>query len=240
MKKISSLVIVLSAFIACQKKTSEDFNLTLKGEIKGIKTGTLYIQQLQDSSLVILDSIVFDGKSSFESRLNIESPEMLYLFLNRGGLSNSIDNNLPVFVEPGVMTLHTDRENFYANAKITGSTNHELWETHIKNISGIKNRNLALTNLEFKALRHKNQSQLDSIYEAKDLLTKRKYLITINFALNNKDKEIAPYLALSEVFDARIKYLDTINNALTPEVARSKYGKILTSFIEERKTKGIE
>jgi hypothetical protein len=240
MKKTSMLVIVFSAFIACQKTTLEDFNLTLKGEIKGIKTGTLYIQQLQDSTLVVLDSIVFKGQSTFESRLNIESPEMLYLFLNRGGLSNSIDNNLPVFVEPGEITLQTDRENFYANAKITGSTNHELWETHLKNISGIKNRNLALTNLEFKAIRHKNKAQLDSIYEAKDLLTKRKYLITINFALNNKDKEIAPYLALSEVFDARIKYLDTINNSLTPEVANSKYGKILKSFIEERKLKGIE
>lgn len=240
MKKISLLIVIFSTVIACQKTTPENFNLTLKGEIKGIKTGTLYIQQLQDSTLVVLDSIVFNGQSTFESKLNIESPEMLYLFLNRGGLSNAIDNNLPIFVEPGEMTVHTDRENFYAHAKITGSTNHELWETHIKNTSALTNKNLELTNLEFKAIRHKNQTQLDSIYEVKDRLTKRKYLQTINFALNNKDKEIAPYLALSEVFDARIKYLDTINNALTPEVANSKYGKILKSFIEERKTKGIE
>jgi len=57
----------------------------------------------------------------------------------------------------------------------------------------------------------------------------------VNFALNNKDYEVAPYLAVSEIFDANIKYLDTIQKSLSPEVRDSKYGKSLTDFIKERR-----
>ena len=53
--------------------------------------------------------------------------------------------------------------------------------------------------------------------------------------MNNKDLEIAPYLAVSEIFDANVKYLDTIYSSLTPQVRKSKYGKTLKEFIEERK-----
>ena len=82
-----------------------------------------------------------------------------------------------------------------------------------------------------------NVKQLDSIAEASDLLLKRRYLYTANFALNNAKKEIGPYLALSEIPDANVKYLDTIAKAMTPEVAKSKYGKMLRDYIVERKHK---
>ena len=60
-------------------------------------------------------------------------------------------------------------------------------------------------------------------------------LTKINFALNNKDSEVAPYLALTEIYNAQIKYLDTINTSLTPEVKTSKYGKKLQLFIDNIK-----
>ena len=49
--------------------------------------------------------------------------------------------------------------------------------------------------------------------------------------MNNKDHEIVPYIALAEVYDINIKYLDTIKNAMTPKVAESMYGKKLTQYI---------
>ena len=71
--------------------------------------------------------------------------------------------------------------------------------------------------------------------EAADNLLKRKYLYAINFAINNKDNEVAPYIALAEIYDANIKYLDTIYNSLTPDIAKSKYGIELEAFIKQRK-----
>ena len=41
---------------------------------------------------------------------------------------------------------------------------------------------------------------------------------------------------VSEVFDANIKYLDTVYNNLAPKVKKSFYGEELKSLIKERKT----
>ena len=235
MKKTVLLFVAFSLFIACKKEeTKSDSNLHITGNVKGIKQGKLYIQTLQDSTLVVMDSIIFDGKSTFESHLKIDSPEMLYLFLDRGQ-SNSLDNNLVVFAEPGNLSIETSLETFYANAQIKGSKNHELFQDFLKINSRFNNEQLLLLEKEIKAKQENNQASLDSIQVANEKLIKRMYLYSINFALNQKEYEVSPYIALSEVHDAQLKYLDTIHNSMSPKVAKSKYGKMLTQFIAERR-----
>lgn len=234
MKKSALLLVVFYLFIACGKEEKKDYNLHIVGNIKGIKQGKLYIQQLKDTALVMMDSIIFDGQSKFDSYLTIESPEMLYFFLDRGQ-TNSIDNNLIVFAEPGELSLETTVETFYADAIVKGSKNNELF-LNFKKISNRFNINqLELVEKEILAKQANNQIQLDSILAAKDNILKRKYLYAINYALSQKNFEVSPYIALSELYDAQTKYLDTIHNSMSPKVANSKYGKMLTDFIEKRK-----
>lgn len=235
MKKTVLLFVAFSLFIACKKAENPgDNNLHITGNVKGIKQGKLYIQMLKDSSLVVMDSIIFDGKSDFESHLKIDSPEMLYLFLDRGQ-SNSLDNNLVVFAEPGNLSIETSLETFYANAQVKGSKNHDLLQDFLKINSRFTNEQLLLLEREIKAQKDNDQARLDSIQAANEKLIKRKYLYTINFALTQKDYEVSPYIALSEVHDAQLKFLDTIQKSMSPKVADSKYGKMLTTFIEERR-----
>lgn len=221
------------AIISCNDKKSTEGNLHIKGNIKGLKQGTLYIQRIADTALVAIDSIEIKGDSNFESHINIDSPEMLYLFVDRGE-TNSIDNNLMFFAEPGNMTINTNLNRFFADAKITGSENQKLFETYNKMMSRFTERELEITEQKLRAFQFNREAPIDTDAKSNELLKKR-YLVSINFAMNNKDHEIAPYIALSEVYDANIKYLDTINNALTPKVAGSKYGKMLTKFIGDRK-----
>jgi hypothetical protein len=235
MKKTVLLFVAFSLFIACKKEENHsDTNLHITGNVKGIKQGKLYIQMLKDSSLVVMDSILFDGKSDFESHLKIDSPEMLYLFLDRGQ-TNSLDNNLVVFAEPGTLSIETSLETFYANAEIKGSKNHELFQDFLKINSRFTNEQLLLLEREIKAKQENNQASLDSIQVANEKLLKRKYLYSINFALTQKDFEVSPYIALSEVHDAQLKFLDTIQKSMSPKVADSKYGKMLTEYIKERR-----
>ena len=51
---------------------------------------------------------------------------MLYFFLDRGQ-TNSLDNNLVVFAEPGELSLETNLETFYADAVVKGSKNNDLY-----------------------------------------------------------------------------------------------------------------
>lgn len=234
MKKSIIAFVTLVLLFSCNMKDSKN-NLHLTGTIKGLKKGTLIIQRIVDTSLVAIETIKIDGTSTFETDLTIDSPEMLYLFLDRG-VTNSLDNNLMFFAEPGKMTIETNLETFIVSAKITGSKNQDLYQDYNKITSRFKDENLDLIALRFKALKSNNRIALDSLNTKQDNNTKRKYLFATNFAVNNANQEIAPFIALSEIYDINIKYLDTIQKSMSPKVAQSLYGKKLTEYVKKIKS----
>ena len=229
MKKISIAFIAITLLFACSEKKSEN-NLHLTGNIKGLKKGTLYVQRGANNKLVALDTIAIDGNSNFETNIDLKSPEMLYLFLDRG-VSNSLDNNLLFFAEPGDISIETNLENYIADAKVTGSKNQDLYYEYKKVDKRFQDESLTLIEKKFNAMKNKNESELTSIVAKQETNIKRKYLYATNFAINNKDYEVAPYIALSEIYDINLKYLDTIHKSMSPKVAQSLYGKKLTEYI---------
>jgi len=233
-KNIIALALVIISLVSCNKKENDNSNLHLTGNIEGLSQGKLYIQQIKDSSLIVIDSITIKGDSKFETNLKIDSPEMLYLFLDRGQ-TNSIDNNLVFFAEPGEMHIETTLKSFFADAKVTGSKNHDLYVEFTQMRSKFNDKKMDLVEKELKNMTKKNVKTQDSITEVNNNLIRKKYLYIANFATNHADKEIAPYLALSEISDINVRYLDTIQSKMNTEVANSKYGKMLTEYITERK-----
>ncbi|MBS7255520.1 DUF4369 domain-containing protein [Flavobacterium branchiicola] len=233
MKKSIIAFVAIALLASCSKKESTN-NLHITGNIKGLKNGTLYIQRIVDTSLVAIDSIKIDGNSSFESDIKLESPEMLYLFLDRG-VTNSLDNNILFFAEPGNINIDTNLDNFIYNAKITGSKNQDLYQEYQKINSRFNDENLSMLEARFKAIKRKDQKALDSINTKHDSNIKRKYLFATNFAINHKDQAIAPYIALAEIYDINVKFLDTIQKSMTPAVAQSLYGKKLTKYVADIK-----
>lgn len=233
MSKKIILLFSLLVLIACSEKKSNK-NLEITGYIKGLKKGTLYIQKIKDTTLVALDTIKINGDSHFKSEMNIEEPEMFYLFLDRG-VSNSLDNNIVFFAEKGKINIETSLDFFTSDAKITGSKNHQLYEEYRKVVSRYIDQDLELIKKRIYALKSKNQTQVDSIDELQKNIIKSKYLYTTNFAVNNAKYEVAPYVALAEIYDINLKYLDTIQSSLSPKVAKSLYGKKLKELIAQRK-----
>jgi hypothetical protein len=233
MNKIIIALLSLTIFTSCGEEKKSADTLEITGNIKGLKKGKLYIQRVQDTALVVLDSIILNGKSTFESTIKLDSPEMLYLFLDRG-VSNSIDNNLLFFAEPGKMNIDTDLEFFLAKAKITGSKNQELYEQYKDIISKFNDQQLGYLKDELLALKAKKDISVENT-KKQDALLKRRYLYAGNFALTNGDYEVAPYIALTDIYDINIKYLDTIAKSMSPKVAKSNYGKKLNEYLAERK-----
>lgn len=235
MRKIIFTLLIASGviFTSCDKKDS-NANVTFKGTVKGFKQGKLYLVQLQDSTLVAVDSLIVDGNSDFLFTTNLESPEVFYLTLDRG-YTNSPDNQIPIFLEPGVVELNTTLKKFYADAKITGSSTQQVYENYLKTRTAINERQNELVVDIFEAEKSNDESKRDSLVRVSERLIVRKYLNAVNFALNHKNSEVAPYIALSDLYDANTKFLDTIYNALDQNVASSKYGLQLADFIQERK-----
>ena len=79
--------------------------------------------------------------------------------------------------------------------------------------------------------------RVDSIQNLLDVLQYKSYLFTANFAMNNSDSEIAPYLGVKKIADAKIKILEAIEEKLTEKVKKSKYGKIFLELVENRREK---
>jgi succinate dehydrogenase flavin-adding protein (antitoxin of CptAB toxin-antitoxin module) len=227
--KYASLILVVLLLFSCEKK---EFDLTVTGTIKGLKKGTIFLQQLKDSTLVVLDSLVVNGEQPFELHSDLQEPEVLYLMLDKNGAENS---RIAFFADKGITEINTTLKRYGFNPKIKGSKQQEKLEEFNSIISKFNNQSLELIKERFEARQSKDTSKISTVNKKAESIIKRKYLYAINFALNNKDSEVSPYIALAEIYNANIKYLDTIYNSLEKDIANSKYGKELDLHIKKRK-----
>ena len=66
MKKIYRLIILLLLVLGCMSEGKNVIDtIEVKGSIEGLRKGTLYLQKIQDSILIDLDSIVLKGSPEF-------------------------------------------------------------------------------------------------------------------------------------------------------------------------------
>jgi hypothetical protein len=233
MKKIFGFLAIVALLISCNK--NEHGNMVVKITIDGLKKGTLYLQKVKDTALVSVDSIQLDGKTEIMLSDDVESPEIYFLALDK-----IAGERISFFGENGEITVNAKLEKFATSAKITGSVNQDLLAEHKAMAQKFNGKKLDLVVEKFNAYKI-NDTALASKLERDEVnLIKRKYYYTTNFAVVNASHEVAPYLALTELYDANIRLLDTINNSLSTEVKASKYGKELEKYITEIKTAEAE
>ncbi|MEL6305196.1 MAG: DUF4369 domain-containing protein [Bacteroidota bacterium] len=219
MRKYHFIWVLLLIIAACSP--SKQSNTTISGNIKGLKKGTLYLQHLQDSSLVNLDSIEIKGEAQFAFDCFLEGPEVLYLYLIKED-QNDINDRIAFFAEPGAIQVNTKWNTFDANAEITGSASHDLYTEFTDMMSKFNIREL-----EIAQAMQKDTLAFDSLQNMLRKNTVNRYRYALNFGLNHPNTEVTPYVLMKEVKDANPVYLDSIYTLLKPEIAQSKYGKAL-------------
>lgn len=229
MKNIIGFLAVLALLISCNK--NEQGNMVVKVTIDGLKKGTLYLQKVKDTALVSVDSIQLDGKTDIVLSDNVESPEIYFLALDK-----KAGERISFFGEKGEISVNAKLEKFATSAKITGSVNQDLLAEHNAMAQKFNGKKLDLVVEKFNAFKINDTALASKLEQDEKNLIKRKYYYTTNFAVVNATHEVAPYLALTELFDANIRLLDTINNSLSKEVKASKYGKELEKYIKDIKT----
>ncbi|MDC0629063.1 DUF4369 domain-containing protein [Flavobacteriaceae bacterium] len=228
MKNNIFLILIFLA-TACSQPSK---TMTVNGSIKGFQKGTLYLQRVDDGRFLTLDSLAMNSTTDFELGYDLEEAELLFL-----SFSEDINaERISFFTDKGVTTINTSLKRFKYDAQIEGGTQQKLLDTYYKNIGRFKDQRLEAMEGQLNAEKGGNQDQADSLLAVMDNITKRSYLYTVNFAINNKDSEVAPFVAVSEIYDANVKFLDTINNVLPPKIANSKYGIILEAYIETLKS----
>ena len=120
-------------FVTVSSCISESKNkMFVKGNIKGLKKGTLYLQKQIDSLVLSVDSLSVNGKSEFLLSDIISSPEMYYLTLKNS------DKQIAFFGEKDTITIDSNLDKFDLRAKITGSENQDK----LKNFYDIKRKKM--------------------------------------------------------------------------------------------------
>jgi hypothetical protein len=224
-----------AVIVSCSNEVSS--TMTVNGTVKGLKKGVLYLQHIEDSTLVAVDSLQINGDGVFSFTTPLASPEIFYLYLNKKD-NNEVNDRITFFGEPGSITINTVWNAFDTKAVIEGSETHKKLEEYKKVMSRFNTQNIEILRAAYDPELQKDSTVMDSIQKLSDKNILRGYLYAINFALNNSDSYISPYIALTEVADANVKYLDSIYGALSPDVAASKYGKELSQYLKERRESG--
>lgn len=205
--------------------------MIVEGQIKGLKKGTLYLQRMQDTVLVSVDSIKLLGKETFRLTDQVDSPVMYYLTFD----GNTTDKRILFFGEEGVITINDHVDKFGISPKIAGSKNQEVLDKFNEINKKFQSERLEFIKKDFDAKKINNDSLIQKVAEDYKRLIRRRVLYTTNFAVNHKDFEAAPYIAITEMYDASLQMLDTVNNSLSKKIQKSTYGKSLQDYINQIK-----
>ena len=228
MKKIITICIASFTIFACSKKEG---NMIVEGQIKGLKKGTLYLQKMNDTVLVSVDSVKLLVTDTFRLSDQVDSPVMYYLTFD----GNTTDKRILFFGEEGIITINDHVEKFGINPKISGSKNQEVMDKFNDINKQFQSERLEFIKKDFEAKKSGNEALIQKVEDDYKRLVKRRVLYTTNFAIKNSDFEAAPYIAITEMYDATIQMLDTVNKSLTPKVKKSMYGKSLQNYLTQIK-----
>ena len=229
MKKIITLLLVSFLMTGCSSK--KEGNMLVQGQIKGLKKGTLYLQKMKDSLLISVDSISLLGNDQFRLTDDVASSVLYYLTFD----GNTTDKRILFFGEKGTITINDKVEQFGYHPEIIGSKNQEILDRYNTVMRKFQNKRLEYIKQDFDAKKANDTKLIAQLENDYNKLIRRKVLFTTNFAISNADSEVAPYLALTEMYDASLKMLDTVNNSLSENIKKSDYGKRFQDYLNKIK-----
>jgi hypothetical protein len=207
--------------------------MTIIGDIEGLRKGDIFLQKVNNGSIINIDSVKIKGDSKFILKSKIDSPEIFYLYLKKED-GDSLNDRILFFGEKGEIKINTILKTFESSAYIEGSKNNDLLKEYFSFKKKFNDQNLSLLKKFYESKKEENQNKADSIEEKIDNLIRRRYLYTLNFASTNYDKEVSPYIALTEINDANLKLLDTLALKMSSRVLSGKYGKQFKMFLKDR------
>jgi hypothetical protein len=229
MRKITTLLALSILLFACSSK--KEGNMVVKGQIKGLKKGTLYLQKMQDTLLVSIDSVSLLGNNTFLLTDNVDAPVLYYLTFD----GNTTDKRILFFGEEGTITINDNVDKFGFAPVITGSKNQSILDKYNVVSKRFQNERLDFIKKDFEAKKAKNKDLINQLQEDYKRLTRKRVLYTSNFIISYADSEAAPYIALTQLYDASLKILDTVNASLTPKIKNSIYGKRYQEYLDNIK-----
>lgn len=223
MRKYILIIVAGIVMTACQQNKG----LNLQVEVDGLKKGMLYIESIQDTVLVQLDSVEVRGNNQIEFDVALDQPQMLYLHLDKND-ENAFNDRLLFFAEQGQMSIRSTREAFENDAQVKGSKTDSIYRIYQEVLTSFSKRDIELLQLSIDPV---YATKLDSISNLAASNGRRKFLYVLNFALNQNNSILAPYSIVYDGDGLAPKWKDSVYQSLTNDIKKSPMGKSLKALL---------
>jgi hypothetical protein len=220
------IFLLLVFLIGCQSNKNK---LDLNFQVKGLKKGKITLKKLNDSSYFKIDSFVVKGDGIINFTYDLKEPEMLFLDLDFA--DGSENKSLSFFAENNRMDVITSLDNYGYNILVKGSRNDSLLRDYISINKKFNDEKLNLFERSFENSKTNNNDSLKIIENSIIKINTRQFLHNANYAVRNANYEVAPYIAITDLFESR-KILDTIYKSLKVDIKNSKYALQLKRLID--------
>ncbi len=221
--------LVLFFFVFSCSKIDDENQFSLSLEIEDLKKGVIYLEKISDSSVVVIDSVLFNGNNSIEFQGKIDEPEIMIISLT---YENKPDpKSFTFFVEKSKISLKTRLKDFGFKVYSKGSKNDSIYRQYLEINKKFNDEKLDLISNSLVFQKTNNKDSI-SFYDSKLVnVNKRQFLHNANFAMRHSNYAIAPYIAITDLRKS-ITILDTIYNSLDDGIKNSKYALELKTLID--------
>ena len=232
--KLNKIKLLLVLFLVSCSAPKKDMQVEVF--VKDLKKGILYLERVQDSILVAVDSVQITQEKPIVLEADLNHPELFYVLLVRNK-ADDFDNRISFFGEAGNISIQTTLDGYVTKAEVIGSPTQDIFNSYNKVISQFNYEELDLLTAYLQAQINQNNDSLALLVRQSASLAKRKILFTANFAVNNNTSVIAPYLALYNLTSGSKTLLDTIAASMSDDVRNSSYGKHLRDYLADPEKK---
>lgn len=220
--------ILVSLLISCTPPSTK--NSSIEVTISGLKKGHLYLEQIKDSNLIVLDSVNIVREETHQLEIDLTQPEFLILRLEKEDY-NPFNDRISFFADLGKTTIKTTLDGFERDATIESGIHQIEFEKISKMLSDFDTKSLQLYQLSQQSeyLFPDRQDSLVRIARTNEI---RRYEYLVNYALANTNNYLTPFIIVEQGDFLQRKWKDSIYNLLSEEVKRSTYGKQLAQQLE--------
>jgi len=248
MKNILAILMTILTIVGCKtEKPLEDGMYRIKGTISGITDGVIYVSRKENKERIEIK------KGEFRIEQQIKEPVIrIYLSKNKENLYMDAKEGLSLYVEPGIMDLQLDYNDF-SNSKLTGSkAQDDLY--HLDSLTKKAEKGYEKVLADFATVAEEYKKAIASGASEEDLkvikykynecreklapMRKKKEDITLQFIKDNPKSYINVESLTMLLRNLKYKEAKALYDQLNPDYLDNEQGKRLTKNIKDMQ-KGI-
>jgi peroxiredoxin len=231
MKKLFSLILMVSLFISCNETTKKNDGYVISGTADGVYNGIrVYLKTIDERGRDFYQdtAVVVDGKFKFEGKIDI--PEMWFLSVN------SIDGYIPIMVENENITVTVNKDNINTST-IHGTKANDALTEYNEGFNILLEKRSKIGRENMGVLRSTDSIEKANFSATMAEMEKEMNSYPFDFLANHKDNYFSLKLIESLMTSSSIdlsKIEDSFNN-LDESVKSSGYGRVVFSKISVQK-----